>query len=125
MAVIVISGYVVRYPLGGNVWAFLQYLAGFARLGHEVWFVEEAGWEDSCYDPERDAMTSDASYGLRALSALMGHLGLADRWAYRDWGGRWHGLPPATVEELIAGADLFLDLGGSCDFPQMRHARRR
>src|SRR5688572_22601193 len=25
---------------GGATWAMLQYLLGFRRLGHEVWFVE-------------------------------------------------------------------------------------
>src|SRR5919199_1212423 len=101
MARIVVAGYVVRYPLGGNVWAHLQYVLGLARLGHEVWFVEEAGWEDSCYDPERDVMTSDPAYGLRVLAELMERFGLAGRWAYRDSAARWHGLSGGAVDEVI------------------------
>jgi hypothetical protein len=125
MSRIVVAGYIVRYPLAGNVWAHLQYVVGLARLGHEVWFIEEAGWEDSCFDPMREVMTSDATYGVKMLGSLMERFGLADRWAYREWSGEWHGLPGEVVEEVIASADLFLDVGGTCYFPQMHTARCR
>jgi hypothetical protein len=125
MSRIVVAGYIVRYPLAGNVWAHLQYTVGLARLGHEVWFVEEAGWEDSCFDPMREVMTSDATYGVQMLASLMERFGLAGRWAYRDWAGEWHGIPGQVVDEVIASADLFLDVGGTCYFPQMHTARWR
>lgn len=107
------------------MWAHLQYVAGLARLGHEVWFVEEAGWEDSCFDPVREVMTSDPSHGLGVLRAIMARFGLERRWAYRDWAGEWHGHTGEEVDDLIVGADLFLDVGGSCYFPQMAGARHR
>ncbi len=122
---IIVSGYVVRYPLAGNVWAHLQYVIGLARLGNDVWFVEEAGWPESCYDPEQNRMTSDPAYGVRVLTGLLARHGLAEKWAYRDTFGEWHGLPGAQVDEVIAGADLFLDVGGTGYLPQMRYAKRR
>lgn len=125
MARIVVSGYIVRYPLGGNVMAHLSYVVGLARLGHEVWFLEDAGWERSCYDPTSDVMTSDASYGTAFIAALFAQFGLADRWAFRDAGGRWHGNITASVEDLIEAADLYLEVGGVSHFPEMRGARRR
>src|SRR5262245_23111118 len=38
---ILLSGMIAGEPgQGGATWAVLQYLLGFARLGHEVYFVE-------------------------------------------------------------------------------------
>jgi hypothetical protein len=125
MAQIVVSGYVVRYPLAGNVWAHFQYVLGLHRLGHDVVFVEEAGWEDSCYDPEHDSMSSSCASGVRILDDLARAFGLEGRWAYRDWEGGWHGLDGQTVHDAIANADLFLDVGGSCDFEEMGLAGHR
>ncbi len=36
---IVISGLAVTYPFGGVFWDYLQYLLGFARLGHDVLYI--------------------------------------------------------------------------------------
>ena len=43
VARIVVGSYMVRYPLGGMMSCVLQYLVGFQRLGHDVFFVEKAG----------------------------------------------------------------------------------
>jgi hypothetical protein len=41
---IVVSGMISAVPLqGGAAWAVLQYLLGFKRLGHDVYFVEPIG----------------------------------------------------------------------------------
>lgn len=125
MARIVVSGYIVRYPLAGNVTAHFSYVLGLARLGHEVWFVEDAGWPDSCYTPDSDAMTSDASYGLAYLAELLEVSGLAGHWAFRDSRGNWHGRTAAEVEDLLAAADLYLEVGGVSELPQMRTAAHR
>ena len=126
MARVVVSGYAVRYPLGGMLWAHLHYVVGLHRLGHEVWFVEDAGgWDDPCYDPDLGDMTSDPSFGLSVVGEVMERFSLADRWAYRDGGGRWHGLDGATLADAVASADLFLDVGGASYFDAMRAARRR
>ena len=68
MARIVVAGYLVRYPLGGNAWAHFQYVLGLSRLGHQVWYLEEAGWDESCYDPEQDVETSDPAVHSSACS---------------------------------------------------------
>ena len=38
---IVVAGFAVGFPLGGQVWMMLHFMAGLARLGHEVLFVED------------------------------------------------------------------------------------
>ena len=51
MARIVVGSYMVRYPLGGRLSWACSILVGFQRLGHDVFFVEKSGWDNSCYDP--------------------------------------------------------------------------
>ena len=77
MARIILGSYMVRYPLGGMMSWVLQYLVGLQRLGHEVVFVEKAGWPDACYDPSQDVMTDDCTYGIES-SALFSK---STRWA--------------------------------------------
>jgi hypothetical protein len=81
---IVVLGYVVRGPLGGLAWHHLQYVAGLDRLGHDVLFLEDSEDFESCYDPSRDGMTADPSYGLRFAADAFERLGLGERWAYYD-----------------------------------------
>src|SRR5437667_6055820 len=80
---IVVLGYVVRGPLGGMVWSNLQYLMGLARLGHDVYFVEDSNDYPSCYDPARDVVDADPSYGLAFAARRLGRLGLRGPW--RTW----------------------------------------
>jgi hypothetical protein len=111
MARIILGGYMVRYPLGGSLSSNLQWLVGLRRLGHEVWFVEKAGWTNSCYDPVRDVMSDDCSYGTATLQSLLQRFDLNERWAFVDASGRYHGLSRSRVAKVFASADLFIDRG--------------
>lgn len=111
MARIIIGSYMVRYPMGGMMSWVLQYLLGFQRLGHEVFFVEKSGYTDSCYDPITDTMSDDAAYGTRVVHALLSRFGLGARWCYVDAGGSYHGLARAEIEAAFRKADLFIDMG--------------
>ena len=101
----------VRYPLGGMMSWVLQYLVGFQRLGHEVYFVEKSGYPNTCYDPVQDVMSDDCTYGTKTLHALMKRFGLQDRWCFVDEAGRYYGLPRNRIEEAFNSADLFIDMG--------------
>ena len=109
---IVCSGYIVRYPLAGQTWHHLQYLLGFARLGHRVTFVEESGWPRSCYDPSRGEMTDDPAYGVAYLAQILRAHGLADDWCYVAADGTAHGLSRAALAVRCREADLYVDLSG-------------
>ncbi|MGH2684066.1 MAG: sulfotransferase [Actinomycetota bacterium] len=111
MARIVVGSYMVRYPLGGMLSWVLQYLVGFDRLGHEVWFVEKAGGPDACFDPDAGVMTNDASYGVRHVGALLDRFGLGHRWCFVDHHGAYHGLGRADAERVLQTADVFIDMG--------------
>jgi hypothetical protein len=124
VARVVVSGYIVRYPVAGNVWAHFQYVLGLHRLGHEVWFVEDSD-DDDCFDPVGNEMTDDASYGIEVLRGLCESFEIGEQWAYRDIGRRWHGLGGEAVAEVFADADLLLDVGGTSRLPEFALARRR
>jgi hypothetical protein len=40
---IIVTGLIAQYPLGGVTWDYLQYVLGLARLGHDVYYLEDSG----------------------------------------------------------------------------------
>lgn len=110
MARIVLGSYMVRYPLGGMLSWVLQYLIGFQRLGHDVVFVEKSGYPNSCYDPERNAMSDDCSYGTRVVSRLLARFGVK-HWCYVDADDHYHGMTRPEVGRTFDSADVFFDMG--------------
>src|SRR5216683_5592107 len=79
-ATILVSGMIAADPWqGGATWAVLQYLLGFKRLGHDVYFVEPVP-EASLRPPGASLAQSDnaayfqrvtADFGLEPTSALV------------------------------------------------------
>lgn len=108
---VVVSGLLAQYPLGGVAWDYLQYVVGFARSGHEVFYVEDTGmWP---YHPESDGVGKTAEPNVRHLSRIMERYGLGDRWAYCfPWQDRWFGMSEARRREAIASADLLINVSG-------------
>jgi hypothetical protein len=111
MARIVLGSYMVRYPLGGMMSWVLQYIVGFQRLGHDIWFVEKAGYPNSCFDPVRNVMSDDCRYGTAVLNALLSRFDLQDRWCFVDDSGEYHGVSRQRIEDVLASADVFVDMG--------------
>lgn len=114
---IIVTGYVVRLPLAGNVWCYLQYVVGLARLGHDVYFVEESG--DSpfcCYDADRNVSGTDPSSGARFTQRAFERFGLGDRWAYWDAHTQsWLGPCGSRIVEICESADLLLRMPAMAD----------
>jgi hypothetical protein len=111
VARIVVGSYMVRYPLGGMMSWVLQYLIGFQQLGHDVFFVEKSGYTDACYNPSKDVMSDDCSYGTATLDALLARFGMRGRWCFVDAQENYHGLSRECVEAVFKSADLFVDMG--------------
>ncbi|MBN2182868.1 MAG: hypothetical protein JW715_13235 [Sedimentisphaerales bacterium] len=110
---IVVSGYIIRGPLGGLTWHHLQYVMGFAKLGHEVYFVEDSDDYPSCYDPSNNKTDIDPSYGLKFASHAFNRVGLNDRWAYYDaHRALWLGPRADNIIDLCLSANLLLNLSG-------------
>ena len=111
MARIILGSYMVRYPLGGMMSWVLQFLVGFKRLGHEIYFVEKFGYPNSCYNPLNETMSDDCTYGIEILSALLDAHGLKGTWCYVDRDGHYYGISRQRIDEIFRTGDIFIDMG--------------
>jgi hypothetical protein len=118
---ILFTGIIARYPFGGVTWCSLMYLLGLRELGHEVLYVEDTG--ECVYDPERDEISTDPSYGTRYIHSALEPFGLGDRWSFVNWDGAYHGLSQETVRAFCADADLYVNLSGGSWFWREEYAR--
>jgi hypothetical protein len=110
---IIVLGYIVRGPLGGMAWHHLQYVLGLARLGHDVYFLEDSDDYPSCYDPQRQVTDSDPSYGLEFAERAFNRIGMSGRWAYYDaHEQRWMGPCAEHSASLCETAELLINLSG-------------
>jgi hypothetical protein len=111
MATILFCSFAVRHPVGGVLSNNLQFLTGFRRLGHDVYLLEKAGYDESCFDPERRVSSDDCSCGIRRIGRLLDRHDLRGKWCYVAADGSYHGMSRSEVESVIARADLFIDRG--------------
>jgi hypothetical protein len=109
---LVLAGIIGRYPVGGVTWCALQYIAGFQRLGYEVFYVEDTG--ECNFDPVQNAIATDPAYALDYIRSQLELVSLEDAWAYIDYQGGYHGKTRAQVAEACFGADLMVNLSGGC-----------
>jgi hypothetical protein len=109
----IVAGYIVRYPVGGMTWVFLNYLLGLRELGFEPVFVEAAGPQPTCYDVGAGRMTEDPSYGIAHLREALASAGLDIRWWYHDE-HRDHGMARDEAVATLESASVLLNVSGSC-----------
>jgi len=120
---IVVTGLIAQHPaLGGVAWDYVQYLLGFARMGHDVYYVEDSGqWpyrRAGSGDDPNGWIAEDSSENTRHLETVLSQFGLGDRWAYRfPIDGEWFGLPDRARREVLATADLVVDVSGCLERP--------
>jgi hypothetical protein len=107
---IVVLGYIIRGPLGGLAWHHLQYVAGLARLGHDVVFIEDSDDYPSCVHLDRD-VDDDPSEGLAFAENAFERLGIAGKFAYYDAPRReWLGPAAHRANDFCAGAQVVLNI---------------
>ena len=119
---IIVTGLIAQHRLlGGVAWGVLNYLLGLARLGYEVYYVEDSGQWPYNMDGGPDGknwIARDCSPNVSHLKAVMSRFGLGDRWAYRfPIEPRWYGLSDSQRAELLATADLLLNVSGTLEEP--------
>lgn len=113
---IVVGGYLVRAPLGGQAWHYLQYVIGLARLGHEVLYLEDScfldGDEYAWYcDPETGKWGSDVGVGFPFVQNAFTTFGLENRWTFYEARSKlWHGPAANWAIEFCKTADLFINV---------------
>jgi hypothetical protein len=113
---VVVTGQTAQYPLGGVTWFYMHYVVGLARLGHDVYYIEDSGqWP---YNPEADGLLESCDFNVAYLDEVMTRFGLRDRWAYRfPWESQWFGLSEERRREVVATADLLVNVSGTLERP--------
>lgn len=104
-----------RCPFGGQTWLFLNWLSGLARLGHDVWYVEDdTVWP---YDPIRQTVTDDCTYACRHIATCLSRIGLEGKWAFRlaDRKAACFGMSEQRLDELYRSCDALLNIVGATD----------
>ncbi len=115
---IILAGYLVRFPLGGYAWQAAHYLLGLRELGHDVWFYEDTGHYPLAYNPVTGEFDPTCTYGIAAAASFLSRLGFGDRWMFVDVErGLEYGPGAQCVNTLIREADLFVNLGGMNRLP--------
>lgn len=122
---ILCAGHLVRHPVGGHTWHHLQYLVGLQRLGHDVQFVEDWGWDNSCYDPSTRYSTDDPTYGLNYMADVFARVGLAGRLTYLKKDGTTVGMTREALADFCRESDAFLNLSNVNWVPEFELCRRR
>lgn len=120
---IIVTGLIAQHPtLGGMTWHYLQYLIGLARLGHDVYYFEDSGEWPYLLDggAEPDSWVDwEARHNIEYLERTLTRFGFGDRWAYHfPIRRRWHGLNERKRREILASADLLLNVSGSLVRPE-------
>src|SRR6476620_10837863 len=102
----IVTGMIASYPVGGVLWDYGQYALGLERLGIEVYYLEDTGWQT--YNPTRQEYGEDCSYGVEFFARTLADLSptLAQRWHVRNMDGRCYGLESDEFAGIVAGADL-------------------
>lgn len=122
--VAIVAGYLARYPLGGHLLSQYHFLAGLAKLGYEVVFVEHHGWSNACYDPRTNTMSDDPTYGLSQILPFFKSIG-SNRWCYVDVAGKWHGLQRDDVRNLCRNAALVVSVSSTTWLDELRECNTR
>ena len=121
----VVTGMIASYPVGGVAWDYGQYALGLERLGFEVFYLEDTGWQT--YDPTLGRYGEDCSYAVSFLADALAVLSptLATRWCFRNSVGQRFGPAADDIGAIVAKADLFLNVSGGTllrdDYMGCRH----
>src|SRR5688500_1779328 len=115
---------IATYPVGGVAWDYGQYALGLERLGFDVYYLEDVGLPAYTWNPQSGTFEEDWTHGVdylqRSLTTLSHELG--KKWYYRGYDESRHGIPAEEMDEIVAGADLLLNVSGGT---MLRDAYRR
>lgn len=108
---IVVAGYAVGFPMGGQIWMMLSYVLGLTRMGHEVLFLEDTSDWSYPFDPVHGYGGTDSSFGRGVLDSMFTQLGLKGRWAYHsELENQLYGISRGELDRFCADADLLLNI---------------
>src|SRR5680860_301324 len=108
----VVTGMIATYGMGGVAWDYGQYALGLEQLGCEVYYLEDTGVPAYSHNAATGEYVEDPTDGIRFLKDSLGTLSsnLARRWHVRAVDGQLFGLDAAEMAEIVADADLFINV---------------
>src|SRR5262245_107524 len=122
--VAVVSGYLVRCPLGGYAWQIIHYLLGLEALGFDAYFHESTEYYSECFEPRSGDMGDDPRAGIEFASGFFADHGMGQRWIFDDtWRGRSFGLPVAERDDVVRRARTWITLAAVNRPPPERRGR--
>lgn len=124
--IVVVAGALANKPgNGGEAWVRLSWVRALAELGCEVHFLEELE-SDVCVDPAGARGPAEGSVNHAYFEAVVAWAGLTER-ATLLADGEWAlaGLAAADAEDLLATADLLVNISGNLRHPRLLDAARR
>jgi len=102
---IIVSGELGGYMVGGQTWAFLNYLIGMKRLGHDIFFYEETRGTPSIHDKRISPAQS-----VKYVSSLMKKFKLGNY--AMNFRGKLLGADEKELNDAIRNADLLINMNG-------------
>jgi hypothetical protein len=112
---VVIAGALTqRSEYGGHVWALLQYVLGYARLGWDVLFIDHLD-PDMCLERSGRRCRPERSQAAKNFAQVMDDFGLLDRAALLVGGRTVVGVPKRTLVERTRDATFLLNVMGYLD----------
>jgi hypothetical protein len=103
-----------RSGYGGHVWALLQYVLGYLRLGWDVLFVDRLD-PGMCVDRSGRRCPPEQSQGAKDFARVMDSFGLLGRAALLVEGRTVVGEAKPTLVERMRGATFLLNVMGYLD----------
>jgi hypothetical protein len=111
---IVVMGFMGSCPIAGVIWQHVHYIVGLARLGHDVYYVEDSARLP--YNPQTFDTSNDYGYAAKILASLAREFGFQRRWGFC---ARYLpknptvGLALNTIRQLYREADAILNVCGT------------
>lgn len=112
--IIIFSGNIGRFPVGGMAWVNMQYLLGLRALGHNVIYLEECGEGSWVYNWDTEELTTELDYPTAYVRDCLGPIGFGNRWIYHA-GDQSVGMPVNEFRSVCSQADLLILLGSPLD----------
>lgn len=126
---VIVTGLIAQHrSMGGVAWDYLNVVLGVRQLGYEVFYIEDSGeWPYLESGPaDQEWIAHDVSSHIQYLAETFAAFGLEGRWAYRNpICGEWHGMPDSQRTEVIASADVLLNISGTLDYPDKYRSVKR
>lgn len=105
--IIILAGGIGRSGLGGQAWAYLQYLLGFRALGHEVYYLEDCGETSSVWNWDTEEWTQELAFPAAYVRDCLEPFGFKEKWIYRTT-AESAGMSGEKLKAVCAQADLLV-----------------